>query len=325
MVSSTAATDLKRDDKCLIGLDVGGTKMACCLVSPDGTVLASEQIPTQAFRDGSAVADDACQLICSASSSARELGLMPRVLGVSICELVDLHGRIVSEHTIAWRDPRFAERFAELMPTIFEADCRAAALAEARLGAGREFQTFLYITVGTGISCSLVIDGKPYTGANGVTGTMATGDLSTLCSRCGGLTASNLEQVASGSGIATRYRQLSERPALPVTEVVTTERVLEFVGIGDEIALSVVQQGAICLGSAVAQLVNVLDPHAVIIGGGLGSAPGYYWDTLLSTAHQQIWSDMHRSLPIVQGKLGSLAPALGAALHAAEVCCDRLN
>lgn len=325
MVHSAAARDVKGDDKCLIGLDVGGTKMACCLVAPDGRLYSSEQIPTQALRGGPAVADDACQLVCRASSSARELGLVPSVLGVSICELVDLHGQIVSEHTVAWRDPQYATRFAELMPIVFEADCRAAALAEARLGAGREFPIFLYITVGTGISCSLVIDGKPYTGASGATGTMATGDLTTFCNRCGGLTVSNLERTASGGGIASRYRQLSERPALSGAEVVTTERVLEFAGKGDEIARNVVHQGATCLGSAVAQLVNVLDPHAVIIGGGLGSAPGYYWDTLLGTAHQQIWSDMHRSLPILQGQLGSLAPAVGAALHAAEVCRDRLN
>jgi predicted NBD/HSP70 family sugar kinase len=65
-------------------------------------------------------------------------------------------------------------------------------------------------------------------------------------------------------------------------------------------------------------MVNMLDPHAVVIGGGLGTATGIYWESLQSTAREQIWSDTNRELPIVRGALGPLAGAIGAATYALE-------
>lgn len=310
-----------RGSPCMIGLDIGGTKMACCVVTPDGKAHASFKQPTEAARGGAAVAADAWQLVKTMDDAARSLDLVPDVLGIAICELVDLEGQIVSEHTVAWQDHGFVGRFDDFLPTFVEADCRAAAIAESRFGAGREFPIFLYVTVGTGISCSLVIDGKPYKGATGATGTMATGDLSTLCNVCGEMGSSNLEQTASGTAVSRRYRLEAERLGFlggHRDNGITAEQVIARAQSGDVVAERVLNQGAICLGSTVAQLVNVLDPHAVIIGGGLGSAPGYYWETLINTTRRQIWSDTHRSLPIVQGKLGELAAAIGAALFAAE-------
>jgi len=67
------------------------------------------------------------------------------------------------------------------------------------------------------------------------------------------------------------------------------------------------------VGSTVAQLVSVLDPHAVIVGGGLGSATGLYWQTLQESVRQHIWSDAHRQLPIIQGEYGNRAGVVGAA------------
>jgi glucokinase len=305
----------------MIGLDVGGTKVACCVVTPDGRTHASLRRPTEAARGGVAVAADAWQLVKTMDDAARSLGFVPFALGIAICELVDLKGRIVSEHTVAWQNQEFIAGFDEFLPTFVEADCRAAAIAESRLGAGREYPIFLYVTVGTGISCSLVVDGNPFVGARGATGTMATGDLSSLCSQCGELRISNLEQTASGPALARRYRQEANRSGTSGgqgdTEI-TAEEVIERAQCGDAIAERVLSQGATCLGSAVAQLVNVLDPHAVIMGGGLGAAPGYYWEATINTVRRQIWSDTQRSLPIAQASVGDLAAAIGAALIAAD-------
>ena len=81
-----------------------------------------------------------------------------------------------------------------LKPVVIEADVRAAAFGEALFGAGKPYGNFLYVTVGTGISCCLVMDGKPYTGARGLTGTFASGKLPGL--------DRSLEDHASGAAIA---------------------------------------------------------------------------------------------------------------------------
>ena len=78
-------------------------------------------------------------------------------------------------------------------------------------------------------------------------------------------------------------------------------------------AQQVIKSAGECIGSSIGLLVSVLDPHAVVVGGGLGTAKGLYWDTLMHTAREHIWSDIHRGLPIVQGSLGDYAAAIGAA------------
>ena len=76
----------------------------------------------------------------------------------------------MSENCVAWKNVPVCAELASLAPTIIEADVRAAARAEAMFGAGKNFNQFLYVTVGTGISCCLMLGGKPFTGTRGATG-----------------------------------------------------------------------------------------------------------------------------------------------------------
>ena len=82
---------------------------------------------------------------------------------------------------------------------------------------------------------------------------------------------------------------------------------------GDEDAIQVVSEAGEALGVSVGWLVNVLDPEAVIVGGGLGSAPGLYWESFVSATREHIWSDTNRDLPILHAALGPEAGIVGAA------------
>ena len=303
---------------CTLGLDIGGTKMAGCVLTSTGEVAATCLSETRAGRGTEAVVANALTLVQSLINQATQLKLQPVGLGISVCELVDRDGSIVSDFTLSWREPTVLEPFRSLLPIVVEADCRAGALAEARFGVAKEFPSFLYVTIGTGISCSLVIDGVPYQGARGCTGTMATGTLSTLCSECGEISHSNLEQMASGLGIENRYAKLSAVQH-PKSQRLSSREILQLAEEEEAVARRVIEQAGECVGSAVSLLVNVLDPHAVVVGGGLGSANGLYWDTLVRTMRGQIWSEIHRDLPIVQGTLGVNAGAIGAAAKVQQI------
>jgi glucokinase len=298
--------------RCVIGLDVGGTKTAGGIVTREGKVALERTIPTHAERGGEAVLRDVLELAERLRDNARQMSLAPAAIGISICELVDTDGRIVSDQTIQWQGLDVQRRFAQFAPTVIEADSRAAALCEARYGAGKEFPIFLYVTIGTGISSSLVIDGKPFVGARGITGTMATGPLTMICSSCGKMSTSVVERIASGPAIAMRYNEVVRG------SVGGSESVLAAAESGDSCAREVVLTAAESVGSVVGLLVSVLDPHAVVIGGGLGSADGLYWETLQAATRRHIWSDQHRQLPIVQGQYGALAGLVGAAVAASE-------
>jgi glucokinase len=231
-------------------------------------------------------------------------------IGVGVCELVDRSGNVLSDNCIGWKGVAVGASLSALAPTVVEADVRAAALAEATFGAGKAFQQFLYVTVGTGISCCLVLGGEPFTGAHGATGTMASSPLSVPCEQCGHVSRRTLEEIASGLALVARFNQ--RRPA----EVETGQAVLAAAAAGDRVAADVVRSGGETLGANVGLLINVLDPEAVIVGGGLGLSDGLFWESFLASTRRHIWSERHRDVPLVQAQTGRDAGLIGAATAA---------
>lgn len=302
-----------RDDRsfCAIGVDVGGTKIAAGIVTlPKGEVQARRQILTAPARGGEAVFVEVLRLCEELMAVARSQDQRVDGIGIGICELVDLAGNVASENCVAWKSVPVRERLSKLALTVIEADVRAAALAEATFGAGKSFKQFLFVTVGTGISCCLVLDGQPFTGAHGATGTMASSALSIACEQCGHVNHRTLEEIASGPALVARYHQ--RHPA----GADNGPAVLAAAVAGDSEAANLVHSAGEALGSTVGLLVNVLDPEAVVVGGGLGLSEGPYWESFLASTRRHIWSEVHRSLPIVRAATGPDAGLVGAAAAA---------
>ena len=296
---------------CAIGLDVGGTKIAAGLVEmPSGGVLARRLIGTGAARGGQPVLGDALAVAGELLDEARAQGMEIAGIGVGVAELVDRVGNVASSHTIAWQGLPVRERFDALVPAVVEADVRAAALAEARFGAGRPYDLFAYITIGTGISSCLVQYGRPLAGARGNALVLASSPLTSVCSVCGAKSATVLEEVAAGPALVARYNARGSRP------VARAEEVLGAAAAGDRAAIDVAREAGEALGNSVAFLVNVLDPEALVVGGGLGQAEGIYWTSFVKALRDHIWADATRSLPVLRADLGNDAGFVGAAAYA---------
>jgi glucokinase len=231
-------------------------------------------------------------------------------IGVGVPELVDPSGDVTSDQTIAWRGVRVQEEMARLAPTCVESDVRAAALAEAVYGAGRNLQSFVYVTIGTGISSCLVQEGRPYTGARGNALVFASGFLTFTCPTCGQVTRFVLEEYASGPALVDRYQRRTGR------RILGAEEVLAGVDAGDAAAVEVVRTAGKALGAGIGWLVNVLDPEAVIVGGGLGLAGGLYWSSMVESTRSHIWAEAGRDLPILTAATGVDAGIIGAAAAA---------
>jgi glucokinase len=296
-----------------LGLDVGGTKIAGGVIALDtGRVLARRVIPTRAERGGAAVLADALALAAALRADADGLGVSISGLGVGVPELVDADGNITSGHAIAWRGAPVRERFAELAPAVVEADVRAHALAEARYGAGRAYKLFAFVTVGTGISSCLVQDSMPYAGARGNALILASSPLTTTCSVCGAVLRPVLEEFAAGPALVARYNQQYAGHAARGEDVVAAAEA----GVAG--ARNVLQTAGEALGVSAGWLINVLDPQALVVGGGLGLAGGLYWESFVAATRAHIWADASRDLPIVSAALGPDAGMIGAAAAAGE-------
>jgi predicted NBD/HSP70 family sugar kinase len=299
--------------ECAIGLDIGGTKIAGGVVAAsDGRILLRRITPTLPERGGQAVLDDAVALAHELKIEAEVKGWAVRAIGIGVCELVDPHGNVTSAHTVAWQGLPVQATFAHLAPATVESDARAPALAEAWYGAGRPYRLFVYVTVGTGISCCFVQDGRPYAGAKGNALILASSPLTTTCTHCGAVLKPILEEFASGPALVARYNAASSQYAT------RGEDVMAAVARGDSIASEVVRSAGEALGVSVGWLVNVLDPEAIVVGGGLGSIKGLYWDSFVKATREHIWSDTNRDLPILQAALGPDAGMIGAAATALQ-------
>jgi glucokinase len=255
-----------------VGVDVGATKIAAARVDVDrGAILAARRIPTAAQRGPDAVLADCRALVA-------ELGDGVATAGIAVCELVDPSGRVCSAETVDWREVDLGS-FDRV-----ESDVRAAALAEARFGAGRDEPDFLYVSVGSGISHCLMTGGEPRLGVRG--SAIGTG-------------APLVERWSGGLALARRTGHASAEEAL-----------------ADPAAADAVEDAARRLGRALAALVNALDPGAVIIGGGLGLHDGYR-ARVEAALRADVYDPRARDLPVLPAALGADAPVIGAALAAA--------
>jgi glucokinase len=207
-------------------------------------------------------------------------------IGIAVCELVGVDGRVRSAETVDWREVDLAGAFAEIPARVrVESDVRAAALAEARLGAGKGESDFLYLSVGTGISHCLMTGGRPRVGARG--SAISTG-------------APLVERWSGGPALARDSGHVNAEAAL-----------------ADPAASPMVEHAAERLGLALATLVNALDPGTVIIGGGLGLNERYR-NLAVGAMRAAIYDPDARRLPVRPAALGPDAAAIGAALHAAD-------
>lgn len=296
-----------------IGIDVGGTKIAGGLVDlASGTVVVRRQQPTLPQRGGLAVLDDVAIQAGELAAAARERGLSVAALGVGLPQLVTPEGAVRSDHLFDWRHLPAVDRLSTIAPARLESDVRAAARAEARFGAGRGHDIFCYVTIGTGMSYCLVMNGEPFAGAHGYAIHFASAPQWVRCRTCGAVHTAILEEVAAGPGIAAAY---GARRGSPMTGA---EEVFAAAAAGDADALDALADAAAELGAVVGQMVNMLDPRALVIGGGLGLAGAPYGDRLVSAIRDHIFAPDARGLPVLPAALGPEAGIVGAALAASR-------
>jgi glucokinase len=294
----------------LIGIDVGGTKTAIgCVAAADGGLLEKRVVATPPLAaSGRPFVEYLCVTAGTMKDHAAELGWQCGGIGISLCELVDLAGNPASGFRVEWRDAHAREFFATLAPSVIEADVRAAARAEARLGPGRAFRQFAYVNLGTGVSSCLVIDGVPYPGARGAALVLGIGPA--LIVEPHGQTSTYIpEEFAGGAGIVARYNALGHGLGSAL-------EVLGRAEAGDADAREVATLGGKVAGAGIGFLVNILDPEAVIIGGGLGTQDGIYWQAMLAQMRATIWNEAAQDLPVLHAGMGADSALIGAALGA---------
>ncbi|MGH9119590.1 MAG: ROK family protein [Acidimicrobiales bacterium] len=290
------------------GVDVGGTKILAIAVDRATGRVAAEPVraPTPKL-DASALVEAVAVAVDGVEAA---LGRPVDAVGVGLPGLVDRSGTLaMGPHLPGIRNHSFADAFALRLgrPVTVDNDATCAVWAEHRLGAARGASDVVMVTLGTGIGAGIVAGGRLSRGANGFAGEpghMVIDPDGPPC-ECG--RRGCWEQYASGHGL---IRLAGGR---------TSEEVIGAAREGDPEAGEVVRRFAWWFALGVANLVAVLDPQVVVVGGGLVEAGDVLFDPLRHAYRDLVMaSDVRPAVPIVPAALGERANAVGAGLLAAE-------
>jgi len=303
-----------------VGIDIGGTKIAAGVVAEDGTILDRTRVPT--------APDDESATLAALLAVVDELWAgNPGVeaIGVGAAGLVEWPGGIAR-----WA-PHNTYRRLELrrllhertgLPTIVDNDANAAALAEARFGAGVGGGDLVLVNVGTGIGGGLVLGGRLDHGQHGFAGELghlivdpdgdlcACGNHGCLEAMASGTTLGRLGREAAAADPGGRLAALAAAAGGPVTG----EVVFAAAGEGDKAALALFERIGYWLGVGIASLVTIFDPDLVVVGGGVAATGELLLTPARTSFERYVHGRVHRDLPpVVPGRLGPDAGLVGAA------------
>jgi glucokinase len=299
-------------ERFVLGIDVGGTTIKAGVVHlPSGRLLNRSIAPTKRAHGGKHILDQVGEIGRATVKNGLPRGRRIAAIGIAVPELVDLRGRLASSETVRWTPNDVRRALSGSSRQVLCSDVQAAALAEAHFGAGRGESAFLYVSVGTGVSCSLVIEGRPFTGAHGFALAFASGSTS----RTAGDPPQSLESRVGGPALLRRARAVD-------LEVADGSDVLSLADAGPGAARTIVDDAASELALHTAILVNALDPSAIVLGGGLGSAKGRYWKTFCASLPSFLYRPSGNRLRIRQAKLGPYAGIAGAGYFAELATSD---
>ncbi|MFU8875642.1 ROK family protein [Micromonospora sp. SL4-19] len=292
----------------VVGVDIGGTKTAAALVGPGGEVLERREVSTPARSGPKAVLDAAAGLAADLLGAA---GAGP--VGVGTAGTVDPATgsiRYATDSLPGWTGAPVAEALAARLGREVRVinDVNAAALGECWAGAGRNRAHVLLAAVGTGLGGAIVRNGRVEAGARGAAGEV--GHLPAPGAdrlRCGCGRYGHLEAIASGTGLAAAY-------AIATGTRVTGRAVADRAAAGDEVARQVVDRAGSVLGAALAGLVALLDPAAVLVAGGAAGALLPAASAAYAAELPAGWADV----PLLPAALGADAVVVGAARLALE-------
>ncbi len=304
-----------------IGIDIGGTKVLGGVVDASGKIIESARRVTPAAGGK--------ELIATIVELIKELNSKHEIAGIGICVAALIsadQGTIVGAPNIAnLSELNFVAEIKKVfdLPVIAENDANAAMWAEYKFGSAKGFNPVMFFIIGTGMGGGLVIDGKLFRGANGIGaefGHMIVQPKGILCG-CGAHGC--IEQYASGSALM-RYAKdaitadpIAGKALLDAAGVInnlTGEILTEAAKNGDQLAISAFNKQADWLGSACASYTLLLDPQAIVVGGGVVQAGELFLAPVRAAMEKYMpFAGTHLLPKVIAAKFGNDAGVIGAA------------
>ena len=300
-----------------IGVDVGGTKIAAAVVSPEGKILNEVRYPTQAVPPNRLI-ETIARAITEVKDGFEVGGVCLAVPGL----ILAAENKVIfapNLHEI--ENIRLDEEIGSSTGTsvTVENDANAAAWGEFRYGAGKDVEHQVFITLGTGVGGGIITHGVLLRGAQGAGGELGHVTIDATGPRCGCGNHGCLEALASGTAIRRRAREVAnDRPGsalgrLAVEREVLGEDVTRLAQEGDEASILVLKETGRWLGIGLAGFVNTFNPEVIPVGGGASRAGELILEPARREVHLRARSPSRDLVEIKEATLGPESGVLGAA------------
>jgi glucokinase len=294
-----------------IGIDIGGTGIKAALTDDSGSVLETAKTPTPA--------DDLPGLLAAVSGLVARLQQKAKVagVGVGIAGLLNARTRIMetSPNIPCVNDVNLEQQLRDALSVhvVTENDAKAGAYGEWTAGAGKDLKNMAYITIGTGLGCGLVLSGTLLRGTSGYAGELGhtvVEPRGRLCP-CGGHGC--LETRVSAAGIVQTARELNA-----ADDKTTAQSLYDSAIKGDRVAQSVFEETGRYLGIACSNLINLLNPEAIVVGGGVMASGELLLGAARAEAQRRAFPPAARDCTIIQSQLWPDSGTIGAAMLARD-------
>jgi glucokinase len=311
--------------KLVVGVDIGGTKVAVGLVNSGGHIRRAGRAPMIAR--GSA--DEGFRAVLQAIDRVMPQARAARAGAIGVCA----PGWVASERGVllgatnlpCWRNFPLAQKIEKHygLPTRLTNDASAAALAEAKWGAGARYESIFYVSLGTGIGTAMVRRGEIYHGrpGGGCEGGHMTINLNGPLCGCG--KRGCVETYASGTAISARARRLLRQMRHGTSQIlkmaggnisnVTAETVRKAARSGDHLASEILEEAADHLAIWLGNIIDLLEPEVIIVGGGIGRVMTSYRARVKRTLKTWAINPGAQRVPILDARYGSQSALAGAA------------
>ncbi|NLP36719.1 MAG: ROK family protein [Firmicutes bacterium] len=309
--------------KLFAAVDLGGTKIYTIIADAKGEVLSRKRLPTPPAADAESLLN---ALLTSITSSLAEINRSTGHLaaaGICVPGFFDRKQRLVLKLPNIPRVNHFPLESALShrlgVPVLVENDANAAAVGEASRGAGKGHRNLIYITVSTGIGAGFIFNGELYRGSRGFAGEFGHMQIKPDGPLCGCGKKGCLEAVASGSAIARQANEAlksgreTKLSALAAQNggKVTAEHVFLAAQAKDRTAQNIIEEAVYYLGLGISNLINLLNPSVVVLGGGVTNAGDLFFAPLLKIVAKHTVEYAAQTVKITPAVLGSEAGAIG--------------
>jgi fructokinase len=291
----------------LIGIDLGGTKIEGILLDESGNILERKRVPTNRENGYKYIVDEVVSLI----KDLQETSKTNATVGICTPGAISPHtGKIKNSNTVCLIGKPLKEDVESKLDCNIkmENDANCFAIAEAKLGAAKDCAVVFGVIIGTGVGGGIVINGKVHQGRMAIAGEWGHHTLYPDGNQCYCGRKGCVESYISGPSLEKRWSELtSETKSLP--EIIAKAGKLS--KDKEKLYLKWKQELIRNFGIALANVIDILDPDAIVLGGGVSNIP-FLYDEGIKSVYNNVFSD-DVDTPILKNKLGDSAGVFGAA------------